>query len=215
MRKCFDIIRRTSRVNYILICLFISLSITSHLIAYRLVSFFGISVFPSSLTYMLCFVILNMMSAYNPNTFIWLVVIMESVANFIMIFTTHTVIHLPHPTYFSNELSYVSVFAPIGRLYWANVLGNLVGFVINVLIFNYLYKGRGILFFFSSITSSFIVVVIYTAVTDYFAFDFLYKSHISELVIVNIISNLFFVAFFSIPSVMVVKAILNYIDRGS
>ena len=71
------------------------------------------------------------------------------------------------------------------------------------------------MFFFSSITSSFIVVVIYTAVTDYFAFDFLYKSHISELVIVNIISNLFFVAFFSIPSVMIVKAILNYIDRGS
>lgn len=215
MINCSDVIRRTSRVNYILVCLFISLSITSHLIAYRLVSFFGMPMFPSSLTYMLCFIILNIMSSYNPNTFIWLIVAMESISNFIMILATHTVIYLPYPDYFSGELSYVDVFSPISRLYLANILGNVVGFIINVLIFNNLYKGRRMLFVFSSILSSFIVVVIYTAVTDYFAFDYIYKSHIRELVMVNIFSNLFFIALFSIPSAMIVRVISNHIDRGA
>ncbi len=214
MRNCSNIIRRTSRVNYVLMCLFISLSITSHLIAYRLVSFFGISIFPSSLTYMLCFIIINIMSSYNPNAFIWLVVGMESISNFIMIFATHTVIYLPHPDYFSSELSYVDVFSPISKLYIANMLGNVVGFVINVLIFNYMYKKKKALFFFSSICSSVIVIVIYTTITDYFAFSFLYKTYITDLVVFNIISNLLFISLFSIPSVIVVKYISNYIYRG-
>lgn len=214
MINCSEAIRRVSRVNYILICLFVSLSITSHLIAYRLVSVLGFSIFPSSLTYMLCFVMVDIMSSYNPVRFMWLVISMESIANLIMVSVTHFVIYAPHPEFFIDSSSYIDVFSPVSRLYWANIVGGFIGFAFNSLIFIYFYRKRKMPFIMASILSSLSVVVVYTTITDYFAFDYLYKSHISELVFVNIVSNLFFIVVFSIPSRIAVRKITGYINRG-
>lgn len=215
MSNCSEFIKRSARVNYILLCVFIALSITSHLIAYRLVSVFGVPLFPSSLTYMMCFVIIDMFATYNSVKFMWLVISLESIANFIMVLVTHYVIYSPHPVYLENYISFIDVFSPLSRLYWANIIGSFIAMSINSLLFIYLYKIKGISFIISSMLSSLFVIVLYTTVTDYFAFDYLYKDHIVDLIIVNVISNSLFILLLSIPSRIVVRNIIKYTNRGS
>lgn len=206
--------KRLARINYAFLCLFICLSMVSHLIAFRLVEIWGVPLFPSSLTYMMCFVIIDILATYNTVKFLWMVVIIESAANLILITTSHQVIYAPHPNFFTDADAYVVVFSPIVTLYVSNLIGSFIGFALNTILFIFFLKAKKLSFIISSFLSSFIVVIIYTTTTDYLSFSSQYPKQVTDLTLFNIISNLAVIASLIVPSRKIVFWINAYLNKG-
>ena len=177
-------------INAILIACFITLSITSHIIALKVVKVFGVELIPSSITYMACFVIIDLIAIINKKRFIYLIISIEAIANVFMIATTTIVAHAPSPDYVLNSDSYKTVFTPVIILYVANTIGSLIAFIVDYNIFSRMYKRYG--FLISSLFSSVFIIVIYTATTDILAFKMVYPDHYLELTGVNILTNILF-----------------------
>lgn len=215
MNSSFEIsyFKKLSGVNYVLLTLFISLSIISHLIAFRLVKVGDFTVFPSSFTYMMCFIIVDIISSYNSKKFILLALSLEAVMNFLMLVITGIVIKLPCPDYLHNPEFFTAVFTPIQSLFFANLLGSFIAFSIDSAIFYYMYKVKKYSFLISSITSSFFIIIIYTIITDYYAFKDFYTEHLNELIVTNIITNLLSVIVYAILSRYLVASIFKYLNN--
>lgn len=200
-------------VNCILISLFLSLSITSHLIAYRFVDLMGWVVIPSSLTYMACFVIVDVLSTFNNRIMLVAIMFCEAAANLIMMVVTNIVIELPSPSFLSADKSFHDVFKPIGTMYWANLVGAFISLFVNYYIFTILYIRYGVGFVISSVVSSVVVIFVYTSITDYLAFYKMYPEQAFEITMTNIITNVFFLILFSIPAKHVVSILGKYNRR--
>lgn len=180
--------------NYITLFLLLSFSMTSHLIAYHLINVFGMPVIPSSLTYMICFVIVDIAATFNNRRFLLFLIMLETMANLIMLSMTNIVTSMPAPDILINKESYNEVFNPITTMYFANILGSLIAFSLDALIFFHFYNKKKMPFLESSIISSLIVIITYTIITDYFAFKDMYPNSLTTITIVNIFTNIVFVS---------------------
>lgn len=197
-------------VNCVIITLFLSLSITSHLISYRFVDVMGVIVIPSSLTYMACFVLVDILSTFNNRRFLVTIMCCEAIANLIMMYVTSIVVDLPHPTFLLSEQSFDDVFKPIGTMYWANLVGSFVSLVINYFIFSWLYNKCAVGFVLSSAISSTLVILVYTAITDTLAFYNMYPELSLEITVTNVVTNIAFLILFAMPSKFFVSHINKY-----
>ncbi|MFI0488291.1 MAG: VUT family protein [Yersinia sp. (in: enterobacteria)] len=184
--------------NHITLFLLLSFSMTSHLIAYRLIDVVGLPVIPSSLTYMICFVIIDIAATFNNRGFLLFIIALETIANLIMLSITNIVTNMPAPEILINKGSYNDVFNPITTIYFANILGSLVAFSLDALIFFHLYNKKKMSFFESSIISSLIIVTIYTIITDCFAFKEMYPKNLVSITTVNIFTNLIFISILTV-----------------
>ncbi len=209
----FNYFKKVSKINYIILTLFITLSIISHIIAFRLIEINNYSIFPSSFTYMACFVLVDVMASYNSRKFIILAIILEGVMNFLMLLITNLICQLPHPEYVNNTQAFIDVFTPIKYLFFANLLGSFIAFLFDSTIFYYLYKSKNYSFITSSIISSLAIILIYTVITDYYAFKLFYSDHIYELIITNIVTNLISIVVYAILSRWLVINIFNYLNK--
>jgi hypothetical protein len=105
---------------------------------------------------------------------------------------------MPAPEILINKGSYNDVFNPITTIYFANILGSLVAFSLDALIFFHLYNKKKMSFFESSIISSLIIVTIYTIITDCFAFKEMYPKNLVSITTVNIFTNLIFISILTV-----------------
>lgn len=179
-------------VNVFLVSCFITLSITSHVIAFKVVEIRGVDIIPSSATYMMCFVILDLISIINKKKIIYLLITIEAMANICMITVTTIVAYAPSPDYVLVSESYKDVFTPIIIMYVANTVGSLVAFILDYKLFSSLYYKFG--FLISSLISSIVIILAYTTITDIMAFKFVYPEHYLNLTTVNVITNIIFLS---------------------
>ena len=185
--------------------LFFCLSITSHIIAYKIIDIFGIHIIPSSLTYMFCFVLIDIFALINDKRTVLLIIVMESFVNIIMIIITYIVSLLPSPDYVIHANSYKDVFSPIFTLYFANILGSIIAFVLDYALFKRLYFQYGYLT--ASLVSSTAIIIFYTVITDMLAFSGVYGDNYIDLTVTNIITNITFLFIITIMLLPMVKKI--------
>ncbi|KAA1188271.1 VUT family protein [Photorhabdus heterorhabditis] len=200
---------RSEFYNIVFASLFICLSITSHLIAYRLVSVGDYVIIPSTVTYMLCFSMVDIFSSFNARKTVLLIIALEAITNLIMILITNIVISMPYPDVFEGSMDYYNTFNPISNLFVANIFGSFVAFVLNSIIFSYFYRNKKLSFITSSILSFVVVVVVYTTITDYLAFNEMYSDIIYSLTLTNMVTNSVLIIFYSLIS----NQIVRYINR--
>ncbi len=209
---------RTSKVNYVLIGLLLTVSIVSHLVANRLVLIFDYPIIPSTFTYMAVFSLSDMLASFNSRRFVVLVLLGEAAANLIWLAVVTSVNVAPEPEFFHLGQAYLDVFGSVPKLYAANLCGGLIIGILDMFLFSHCYRVKKLSFFKASLLSTIISISTYTYFTDYFAFKDSYPDHVMMLAHVNTVTNILSVFCYSIVSALVMKKILNYIkstDEGA
>ncbi len=206
--------KRTALVNYLLIIIYITISITAHLIANRLITIFNKPFISATFIYTAVFVINDILASYNNKKFVIFIILTEASVNLFVISFTNLITHLPHPAFFQLAKAYNIVFGAVLPLYFANLLGTMVAAVIDLIFFYYLYKNKGWSFFASSFTSSVVTLFFYTTITDYFWFEVSYPSHMLNLTIVNLAANFMNLAIYSSIGQIAVFLIQKYLNKG-
>ena len=144
MESYFEIryVKRAAIANYILLAVYLTISITAHTIANRLIQIAGEPIISAGLIYMSVFVITDIFASYNTRKFVIFMISLEALANLFFIIYTNSISNMPHPIFFHNAAAYNSVFSPIIILYVSNLGGTFISAVIDLFIFFYLYKNR-------------------------------------------------------------------------
>ena len=191
MNNYFELhyIKQTAKINYILLTLYLAISVTAHAIANRLVLLGDIPIISAGFIYMAVFVLTDVFASFNPRKLVILIISLEALFNLFFIFYTNLISNMPHPAYFPYVDAYKQVFSPIIMLYIANLGGTFISAVVDLFIFYYLYKEQRWMFCFASFFSSIITISCYTYVTDYFGFRNSYPDHVIELTFINLLTN--------------------------
>lgn len=178
--------------------LVITTSITSHLISFNLIYIKEIAFIPSSVSYMLVFSLMDYLSASHNRKIVITLIIMESLANLIFILFVKATLILTGTSPLSSSLNQLLFY--FSDMYLSNLLGSLVALIANYILFNILYKKNN--FFTSSLVSSLFLILVYTPITDYFAFsnygDINYFSLITVNILTNVLSFIFWTAILSV-----------------
>ncbi|HEY2566751.1 MAG TPA: VUT family protein [Candidatus Aquirickettsiella sp.] len=204
--------KRAAKINYILLTLYLSLSISAHAIANRLVLIDGYPIISAGFIYMSIFILTDVFASFNPRKLVIMMIVLEALSNLIFIVYTNWVSGMPYPVYFHHAEAYTAVFRPIIILYLANLGGTFIAAVVDLFIFYYLYKNKRWPFFIASFLSSIVTISCYTFITDYFGFRHSYPEHVFLLTNINLITNFITLAFYAIVgqfAVMFIQRMLN------
>lgn len=205
--------KRVAKANYVLLALYLTISLTAHTIANRLILIHGVPIISAGLIYMSVFVLTDVFASFNPRKLVIMMICLEAGVNLFFILYTNWITHLAYPPYFHNAAAYETVFSPIVILYIANLGGTFISAVIDLFIFYYLYRKRQWLFFLASFCSSIVTISCYTYVTDYFGFRGSYPNHVLELTFVNLVTNFITLLFYSIVGQFLVGFIQRYLNK--
>lgn len=217
MNNYFEIsyFKKIARVNYVLLTLYLAISVTAHAIANRLVVVGGYPIISAGFIYMAVFVLTDVFASFNTRKLVIFVISLEALFNLFFIVYTNIISNMPYPAYFQGANAYSEVFSPIIILYAANLGGTFIAAVIDLFIFYYLYKQRQWMFFLASFCSSIITISCYTYVTDYFGFRNSYPDHVLELTFINLLTNFITLLGYSILGQVLVNLIQKYLNGKS
>ena len=207
--------KKISTINYFLIALYITVSITAHTIANRLIVIDAEPIISAGLIYMSIFVLTDVFAAFNSRRFVIGVIFLEALCNLIFISYTNWISHLPAPSFFHHRADYQTVFSPMFVLFFANLVGTIVAAILDLFVFYYLYIQRKWHFLLASFFSSFIILSCYTYITDYFGFRHSYPEHVFQLTFINLISNVITLAAYSLLGQFLVWGIHRYVRNVS
>lgn len=214
MSNYFEIsyLNKTAKINYILLTLYLAISVTAHAIANRLVIIDGFPIISAGFIYMAVFVLTDVFASFNTRKLVIFIISLEAIFNLFFIVYTNIISHMPFPPYFQNANAYTAVFSPIITLYAANLGGTFIAAIVDLFIFYYLYKQRQWMFFLASFCSSIITISCYTYVTDYFGFRNTYPDHVFELTFINLLTNFITLLGYSIIGQLLVNFIQRYLN---
>jgi len=217
MNNYFEIgyFKRIAKTNYILLSVYLAISVTAHAIANRLVVIHGFPIISAGFIYMAVFVLTDVFASFNPRRLVVLIISLEAIFNLFFIGYTNIISNMPYPSYFQNAEAYTEVFSPIVVLYIANLGGTFLSAIIDLFIFYYLYKQRQWMFFLASFCSSIITISCYTYVTDYFGFRNSYPDHVLELTFINLLTNFITLLGYSVLGQFLVNFIQGYLNGRS
>lgn len=215
MTRFYEILRhqKVERTNYVILMLYIAVSITCHSIANRLILINHYALFSSALLYMSVFVLTDVLATYNSRSLVIIFIFLDAIANLLFMAFTNYVNTLPYPDFFTKAEAYKIVFNPVADLYFANLIGTLIAAIIDLFLFYYLYKKLRLNFLLSSVLSSGITISCYTLVTDIIAFKESFPHHYLDLTLVNIISNLLTILIYALIAQLIVCGIKKYITN--
>lgn len=214
MNNYFEIsyFKKIAKVNYILLTIYLAISVTAHAIANRLVIIEGFPIISAGFIYMAVFVLTDIFASFNPRKLVIFIITLEALFNLFFIIYTNVISNMPYPSYFTNANAYTQVFSPIIILYAANLGGTFIAAVVDLFIFYYLYKKRQWMFFLASFCSSIVTISCYTYVTDYFGFRHSYPEHVLELTFINLLTNFITLLGYSILGQFLVDYIQKYLN---
>jgi len=217
MSNYFEInyFKRVAKTNYVLLTLYLAISVTAHAIANRLVLVDHLPIISAGFIYMAVFVLTDVLASYNPRRLVIFIICLEALFNLFFITYTNLISHMSFPLYFHNVQAYQQVFSPIIILYIANLLGTFISATLDLFIFYYLYKTRRWMFFLASFCSSIITISCYTYITDYFGFRHSYPHHVLELTLVNLFTNFITLLIYSLIGQFLVVLIQKYLSKRS
>src|SRR5579871_6236387 len=142
MNSYFEIsyFKRIAKINYVLLTLYLAISVTAHAIANRLVIVDGFPIISAGFIYMAVFVLTDIFASFNPRRLVIFIITLEAIFNLFFISYTNLISKMPYPSYFINADAYTQVFSPIIMLYAANLGGTFIAAIVDLFIFYYLYK---------------------------------------------------------------------------
>lgn len=215
MNTLFEIsrIKNIAKINYILLATYLSISITCHAIANRLIAIDNVPIISAGLIYMSVFVLTDVFASFNSRRFVIFIIFLEALANLFFIFYTSFINHMPFPKFFHNRYAYEVVFNPVLMLYIANLCGTLISAIIDLFIFYYLFWRRKWIFIAASFCSSIVTISCYTFITDYVGFKNSYPAHVLELTYINLITNFITLLFYTILGQFLVMLIQTYLNK--
>jgi uncharacterized PurR-regulated membrane protein YhhQ (DUF165 family) len=205
-------LKKTAKVNYILLTIYLAISVSAHAIANRLVLIGDVPIISAGFIYMSVFVLTDVFASFNPRKLVIFIITLEAIFNLFFISYTNIISSLPYPAYFQSADAYKAVFSPIIILYIANLGGTFISAIVDLFIFYYLYRKKNWMFFAASFCSSIITISCYTYVTDYFGFRNSYPDHVLELTFVNLLTNFITLLAYSIIGQFLVNFIHGYLE---
>jgi uncharacterized PurR-regulated membrane protein YhhQ (DUF165 family) len=206
--------KKVAKINYILITIYLAISVTAHAIANRLVLVDGYPIISAGFIYMAVFILTDVFASFNPRKLVIMIITLEAFFNLFFVVYTNFISDMPYPSYFHNALAYHQVFNPVIALYVANLAGTFLSAVIDLFIFYYLYKKRQWYFFLASFCSSIITISCYTYVTDYFGFKHSYPYYVFELTFINLLTNFLTLLGYAILGQFLVNYIQKTLNRA-
>lgn len=206
-------IKRSTKVNYILLTLMLAISCSAHTLANRLVLINNYPIIAAGFIYMMVFILSDVLASYNSRELVVFFLVLEALFNLFFVSFATKISGMPYPNYFSNAEAYTTVFGPIPALYLANLGGTFISAVIDLYIFKYLYNTKKWMFAPSSFFSSIITISCYTYITDYFGFRNTYPNHVIELTHINLITNFITLFIYAIIGQLLVSSIQKYLNR--
>lgn len=215
MNSYFDLVylKKTAKVNYVILTIMLAISVSAHAIANRLVEINGYPIIAAGFIYMSVFVITDIFACFNSRKFVIFVLVLEAFFNLFFVLYTTNISGLPYPNYFPNSEAYKIVFQPIAILYIANLGGTFVSAVVDLYIFKFLYNRKKWMFFTSSFFSSIVTISCYTYITDYFGFRELYPDNVIQLTHVNLCTNFITLLIYALIGQFIVSSINRYLKR--
>src|SRR5580765_1043537 len=137
MNNYFEIsyFKKAAKINYILLTIYLAISVTAHAIANRLVTIDGYPIISAGFIYMAVFVLTDIFASFNPRRLVILIITLEAIFNLFFIIYTNIISNMPYPSYFMNANAYTQVFSPIIILYAANFGGTFIAAVVDLFIF--------------------------------------------------------------------------------
>lgn len=207
--------KRTAKTNYVLLTLYLAISVTAHAIANRLVLMHGFPIISAGFIYMAVFVLTDVFASFNPRKLVIFIISLEALFNLFFILYTNWITSLSFPPYFHHAEAYDLVFHPIIPLFIANLGGTFIAAVLDLFIFYYLYQKKKWMFFLSSFSSSILTISCYTFVTDYFGFKQSYPEDVYTLTAINLFTNFITLLAYSVLGQFLVAYIHKYLNKDA
>lgn len=208
-----DYLKRTSKVNYVLLALMLAISCSAHTVTNRLVIVHGFPIIAAGFIYMQVFILTDILASFNSRKLVIFFLVLEALFNLFFVSFATKISAMPYPDYFSNADAYTTVFGPIPMLYLANLGGTFISAVLDLYIFKYLYIKKQWMFAPASFFSSIFTISCYTYITDYFGFRNTYPDHVMELTHINLLTNFITLFFYAIIGQFLVVSIQKYLNR--
>ncbi|WGM13878.1 hypothetical protein QE197_25575 (plasmid) [Arsenophonus nasoniae] len=175
--------------------IFITFSLSSHLICFYLLNIGGFILIPSTVTYMLCFSILEYLSVTQNKKIVLSLIIIEFICIFIFSIISIIILEIPEKFVLINKEDYYYVLSPFKIMFISNLMGVTLSYLCIYFIFNSEFFKKYNFLMTAFITNLFLIVI-YTPITNWFAFN-KFNLDMFNLTITNIITNLFFISLYT------------------
>lgn len=179
----------------ILSMFFITFSILSHFISSYFIEIKECIFIPSTITYMLCFSILEYLAVTQKKKIVLSLIIMEFICVFIYSIIIIFMLEVPDKYVFVDKEHYVTVFSPFKVMFFSNLIGVTFSYLCIYFVFNNIFLKNND-FLKTAFVTNFFLIIIYTPITDWLAFGHL-NLNITNLILTNIITNLIFISIYT------------------
>lgn len=175
--------------------IFITLSLSSHLICFYFLNIDGIIFIPSTITYMFCFSILEYLSFTQKRKIVISIIAIEFICIFIFSLISMIILEIPEKYILIEKKDYYTVLSPFKIMFISNLIGVTLSYLSIFFVFNSSFFKKYDFLMTAFITNIFLVFI-YTPITNWLAFNNL-NLNMFNLTITNIITNLFFISVFT------------------
>ena len=192
-----DAVKTESFLSHVfLICLYLTLSLSCDLLAFRLVKVGGFVVGGGIFIYPALYTLLDLLARINKEKTVLLLIFVLHFFDLLFSYLLYLVNLLPAPAGFVHLHAFNVVISPIPRLFWSGLVGSLFANVFEVLVFSALQK-KSSSFMVSSLFSTLLVVILHDVPTDLIAYSKIFPEKFLWLTINNLIIVSMFVMIYT------------------
>ena len=206
-----------NRSSILVLCLismvYLTFALACDLLAYKILKFGNWPIIGASILFPMTYAFMDFISEIYGNHIAKIVIWFHVFCDFLFTYIICWIIHLPSPDFWHYQEAYNQVIDPMARLYTANFLGMITSALLNIFILRKLrIFTQGKYYWIRSFISIAISITIYTLITDLLAYNLTAtKDILTELTLVNLISNISFAFFYSGIFSLFVRPTLRFI----
>ncbi|MGV3278644.1 hypothetical protein ACFX5K_03245 [Rickettsiales bacterium LUAb2] len=207
-------------VDFYLIIVFLLFSSVSHFTASKIIVFPSVNIplISATFTYMFPMSLTDLVRAYSTQKNAFKFIIIEMIFVFLIIAIPHSFFLLNSPTWATIPNLNIAFHLALS-MYKANFIGIFIDMILDIIIFSFLFNNvfhklnlykR---FLLADIISSFLVIGIYSYITNYQFFYRVFPNHWSEITNYSILSNFTMIVIYSFICSIILKFINLYMEK--
>lgn len=177
-----------------LVSLYLTLSLATDLLAFRLVDIAGF-ITGGAFFFPALYIILDVLTRISGRKFTINLILIFHLMDFVFIYTMYFANLLPAPPGFNLEI-FNSIISPVPRLLWSSCFGSIFAGIADVFLFSFIRK-KIKSFFFASYFSTVVILLIHDVPTDYFSLKPIFPDCYWKVIFGNFTESMISVIIFS------------------
>lgn len=201
-----------AKIYTALVMLYVAIALTCDIVAFKMVKIGGLTLMASAFLFPLLYVFTDMITELYGAKSARFAVLVHAGGDFFYSFSTIFFISLPSPHWWHHQAAFNTVVLPMGRLWLAGMLGDVISAFINIhFLAKWKRQSKGKYFWLRSTASTAIGIIVYTITTDLFAFNkALSNAHLIQVTSFNVGTNVLFATLY----IFVASFLVNFIKKG-